>query len=471
MAAQEIWKSDPLQGDFNPGSKLGKDIFEAKSKGLDEENRIPWSKANASRIHRYFRAREKNMRGCVDIPIEWNPDGTVKKTANLLSQYRLIKLQDCQRASHGRYNVPLAHNAAIPAAPFGAKTLDPANVDADKKQFYKKVSSNVVTKIVENGVTPSSFEDLMLKKDAFMFQNATTKEIELDGPTMLYIVLKKVDPETVVGLDTVEEKLQKMKLADYKNDVDAMLTEIETLHQVLKDNGAAPKESKYRKYILEALISGPNPKYNEFVSRVMDDVESGIGAMAHYSPDEIIAAARARYNNMEEKGLWDQVDPRDAQIMALVTEVQELKTAHNKAFATDGPSNRSGGNDDRNAFRDRRTDDTYISGLPRWRTKKTKGETTVVDGKTYWWCPHHVHPDGHWNGLYVQHPPERHRFKQPRKNGDKDEKDKGAPAANATTADSSLKLDLQSKLKEVLCTNLCLSDEDVDKLFEQASGN
>jgi len=32
-------------------------------------------------------------------------------------------------------------------------------------------------------------------------------------------------------------------------------------------------------------------------------------------------------------------------------------------------------------------------------------------------------------------------------------------------------LQLQGRLKEVMCTNLCMSSEDVDKLFSQAQEN
>ena len=468
--AQEVWKSDPLQGDFNPGSKLGKDIFLEKTKGLPESERIPWTKANATRLLRYFRAREKHMHSCIDIPIEFNANGTVKKTANLLSQYRLITLTDCQRAAHGRYHNAIAATANIPAAPFQLKALDPANNQADKAQFYKKVASNVVAKIVENGVSVSSFEDLMLKKSAFMYQNPTSKEIEFDGPTMLFLILNKVDPETVVGLDTVEEKIETAKLSDFKNDVDAMLTDMETNQQILKDNHQPISETRYRKFVLKALQSGPNARFNEFIERIIGDTQSGIGAMAHYSADEIITAARTRYNNMDEQGVWDQVDPREAQIMALATEVQKMRDVHAKALASiaDAPAAHATSttrqDEDRAAFKERRTDDKYISGLPRWRATKTKGDKVEVNGKTYWWCPHHKHPDGHWDGLYVQHPPDKHKFKKGSGPGSNDST--AAPAAQTTA-----KLDLNAKLKDVLITNLCLSGDDVDKLFEQASEN
>ena len=53
-AATEVWKSNPLQGDFNPGSKIGKDIFIKKSKGLADDKRIEWKKTNAAALHSYF---------------------------------------------------------------------------------------------------------------------------------------------------------------------------------------------------------------------------------------------------------------------------------------------------------------------------------------------------------------------------------------------------------------------------------
>ena len=86
-----------------------------------------------------------------------------------------------------------------------------------------------------------------------------------------------------------------------------------------------------------------------------------------------------------------------------------------------------------------------------------------MGGKTYWWCPHHKHPQGFWDGLYVRHHPDNHKFRKPRESGN-DDKDT-TPAANST------KLDLQSKLKEVLSTNLCMSSEDIDRLFEEAASN
>ena len=130
-APVEVWKSNPLQGDFNPGTKLGKDIFLEKSKGLPENERFDLTRANATSIRQYFEAREANMEGCLDIAVEFNNDGTVKTTKNLLTQYHSIKLEDCQRAAHENYGEKLAPTDDIPAVPFKAKDLDPSTNEDD----------------------------------------------------------------------------------------------------------------------------------------------------------------------------------------------------------------------------------------------------------------------------------------------------------------------------------------------------
>ena len=119
-----------------------------------------------------------------------------------------------------------------------------------------------------------------------------------------------------------------------------------------------------------------------------------------------------------EKQEWAKVDPRDAQIMALHTKLEALSKAPKHALATTTGGGKAGKEGD------------LISGLPKWRTVKD-GEKKTINGTQYWWCPHHKHKDGLWDGLYVRHPAEKHdevldRFakkKQKREeSGDKDTK-------------------------------------------------
>ena len=77
--------------------------------------------------------------------------------------------------------------------------------------------------------------------------------------------------------------------------------------------------------------------------------------------------------------------------------------------------------------------------------------------------------EGKWNGMYVLHRPDQHKGKHAKTDSAptaalaKDFSqwdDKGGGTAAA--------LQLQSRLKTVMCANLCLSSEGVDKIFDEA---
>ena len=73
-----------------------------------------------------------------------------------------------------------------------------------------------------------------------------------------------------------------------------MLNAIESWYKILKENGRAPEN--YRRLLLDSLVAGPNHQFNN-------------------------TACRSKYNNMSKKKQWNQVDPRDTQILALTTQV------------------------------------------------------------------------------------------------------------------------------------------------------
>ena len=472
-APAEVWKTDPLLGDFNPGTKHGHMIFEAKTKGLLEADRLDLSKKHEVEIHKYLKAREGRMGTVVTkIPTEWDAAGNATEHANLLTQYQGLSLVQVQRAAHRRYNTAIAANDLIPTAPFTARALDPAIVDQDKKDFYEKVHSSVVAKIIENMLSAQGFTDLLMAKDKFTYVCETSGQEKYDGPTMLFLVLQKIDPNTVVGLDGILKKLETVKLGDYGNNVDTMLTYMEKLYKNLADNRRPPQN--YRRLLFDALKTGPNHDFNQWIKHVHDEVNSGIGHNASIDADRLIIASRSKYNNMVNEDEWGKVNPHDAQLLVLQTELVQLKKA---AFATQvSGSDTNGTKPDATASNSLGLpvvvdDGQRVRGMPKWRTVK-KQDTVSFNGVQYWWCPHHKQADGFWNGLYVKHPPERHdavvaHWKNKRAQGKNTEDSKTAPSDK--TSDSSLQL--QSKLKEVLCTNLCLSAADVDKMFDQAQEN
>ena len=57
----------------------------------------------------------------------------------------------------------------------------------------------------------------------------------------------------------------------------------------------------------------------------VDGVESSIGFNAGIKADQIMKGARSNYNNMSVQFQWNEVYPRDAELLALKTQVTTLE--------------------------------------------------------------------------------------------------------------------------------------------------
>ena len=135
-----------------------------------------------------------------------------------------------------------------------------------------------------------------------------------------------------------------------------------------------------RQYTITALSSGPNAKFSMFIDRLDDATESQTGANKAMDWHNIIDTARVKDNNMTSLSQQDTVDPHDAKLLALVTQVKTLKS-------NQGTNGRSWKGEDAG-------NKEKISGVAKWRTIKNKGESNERSGTTWYWCTKHKHPNG-----------------------------------------------------------------------------
>ncbi len=188
------WKVNPFHGNFNPATKTGQQIFLKKTV----------SKADGQKFHQLFKSWEASLGNVVrKIPLTYAPDGSALTHGNLVSQHGLVPLDNIVCAAHTRFANPIIHPSPIPTGPFTARDIDPESTAADRPIFYSRVDSAVVAKLIENCLTPAGWADLMLCKDQFSFVDQTTGEIFFDGPTMLKLIYLKVDPDTLVGMESL----------------------------------------------------------------------------------------------------------------------------------------------------------------------------------------------------------------------------------------------------------------------------
>lgn len=463
--AIEKWTENPNLGNFNPGTKSGSEIFKMKSKGLSDDKRLTLDKKDAQTFKRLLEAKSPTLgRVITHIPIAFADDGSVAQHGSLLTNYSEITIECLQRRALARFGTTIIETDPIPEhRPWPKVTLAPATVPADQTTFYDRVNANVVHEWLKNVLNEEAYAELLLQKNDFEFIDDVTDDIVFDGIIMLYLALNKYDPSVVVGVECLRIKLETIRLHSYKNKVSELCTEFQRTTRDIRRLGGTCEST--RRYLMNALMSGPNAKFNNYIDRINDDIEAKSGPYKDYTVDTIISAATTKYETMDRTGDWSKVDPRDAKLLALTTESSTLKEELSslKALGTQqygggggsGGTNRTGGNTD------------LVGGVKKWRTIKS-GATMEKDSLTWHWCPKHVHPHGHFNGLYCLHKPEDHDEWKAKFRKGRGQREPAQPA-NSNKPDQSKKLSINQRLKEVLCTKLMLSDEDADNLCKEVN--
>lgn len=330
-----------------------------------------------------------------------------------------------------------------------------------------------------SGFLRASFTDDALKSIDLHSTKFTWKQSvedggneHLDGPTMLKLILTKVNPSTMIGTDNYRKIIQNTRLPQHGYDVTAAMESIEAaFKEIIRRNETY--DSK-RLHVFDALKSGKNSKFKAWVERVEQDVCSGTGEYKNYSVDQIMQAACKLHTDMVSAGEWDRLDPEQAQIIALTTALEQARKSgnigqpppiHHRDDGTGGGGGGRGGGK---------------SSVEEWRLTKTKGDSCVHDGRTYWWCPKHNNN----KGMYVRHPPEDHdkqaAASKSKRNGgsynyvipDPLKQKSPPPSANATTDTPNSNsgpstLELGKELNQVLAT-YGLSDTDASSAWAQA---
>ena len=134
-----------MTANFNPSTPQGQKIFNVKTPGLPEDKKFEITTMEGAAFRKYSLGKQAALGGVVTcVPSDYNADGTVKTTANLIKQYKLIPFERICREAYKCYVGDLSHNAPLPAGPYVIRQLDPENDLADRASFYKQVDANVV---------------------------------------------------------------------------------------------------------------------------------------------------------------------------------------------------------------------------------------------------------------------------------------------------------------------------------------
>ena len=272
----EVWTANPLLGNFNPGTPAGAKIFQEKIKGLPDDKRLPYSRKEAHTFRALVEAKEPSFGQCVTkIPIAFDDAGNATEHKNLVDSYSDVTIERMHREAMKIFGTAVAEGDPVPAGPYALRALNPATSDEDKRLFYQRVHRHVAAEWLKNILDEDGRSELLQKMDHYAFIDAGDGTKHLDGPTMLWFMMNKIDPSTIVGVEILRQKIETIRLHQHNNDVDLMITDIEKSFKRIKSLGGTC--NSIIRYTITALRSGPNDEFNAYINCIKDNVESRSG--------------------------------------------------------------------------------------------------------------------------------------------------------------------------------------------------
>ena len=383
--------TNPFAGKIDLLDKVGLSLFNKATEGLGNDSKFNLSQETARKtVEAIEQANQAYFWGHVCFKINAAKDGS---NYDLIAQYDKLTLEDV-----------LVHAKGIWGSGSDYDIPD-ASSSLTEDIIQKQIRSSIIAKWLTNSMTPEAFKDVMLDKSKFQFRRLSNGQIENDGIIMLKLILTKINPSTRVGVRNLINKLTKMDLADYKEDVVAMVNAFQSTYNKIKakdDKGYSSPESA----LFDALLTTKNKDFEESINSIVREWEKGTDFTYEQIKEQSLESYRnlvARYKRLNKPWLSTSTtgasDNRDVQIQALRTELNTLKNARLgnglQQFQSQLPAPQQNQQTNQNG-------NGYF--IEPWRKSKTKGDTCFVDGKQWWWCPEHKRQND-FDGLYVTHQP------------------------------------------------------------------
>eukprot|EP00956_Cyclotella_meneghiniana_P036770 scaffold130371_cov40-Cyclotella_meneghiniana.AAC.2 len=289
---EEEWTTNPYTHNFNPGTTAGNKIFIEKSKGPTDGSRIGDTIDQSKTLIDFIKQTASAFGPCVThLPIEFDADGNPTKFANIIDQYQAIPLSAVIRIQSLMQRTVLSGHR---------ETLIPK---------HRSQTGN------------HSMTESMLSKHEFTFIDSDGN-MHQDGPVMLHMLLCKVDPATSVSIENHRLAIENARLHQFKNNVSEAISYMNHHHTNIIENGGTYEQDTFRRHGLQCLSSGPNASFNNFLQSIEQDIQSGIGQHSQITVHKLFTSAELFYNNLVSKNEWDKVNPKDASIMALMTDIE-----------------------------------------------------------------------------------------------------------------------------------------------------
>ena len=308
---------------------------------------------------------------------------------------------------------------------------------------------------------------LLVRKKDFAYECEETGNIFLDGYTLLRMIYMVVKTNVVINVKDLQLKIEKLTIISADNNFHTLNTKLKELQQEInaKKGDIFCKEDK----LLTKLFCTAKATTNKAFALDIRMAKNAWITGKQTDKNTIINELNVLYRNMVAKGSWKKTSSADSKIIALTTQVANLK----KKLKENDSKTGGKGKDPKNP---KKTGKKGEEGK-NWRYTKVGDTITCPNsGAILKLCPHHGtgaympadHNHKEWAENKWKHQEQweqKHNAKRVRFEGDKNTKSEGD---KRTDEKHPSKLQLSSALCQSLVTQCSMTPTEADLFLSQA---
>jgi hypothetical protein len=327
-------------------------------------------------------------------------------------------------------------------------------------------------------LTDSARQAIEQQSSLYTWVTADKKKDEVDGLTILALILARICPNFKVVMYAKITKVKKITIAQYDNDVQLYFDTVKFLKlQIDQKDPTAYMEDAFIRDIFLQLKQESLPA--EFCLEYSCQKTCWMMNKSQLSSQSLMDDASAYYVNLGNTGARKVELSRNTQIIALTTQLSELKTENSKLKAS--PKQNNSGTTVKGTLNNK-----YV--FEPWRIERVnnKAEHNMIkrDGKTWYWCNKHKYNKQEkaivTEGMYVTHKPEDHdawhaNCTRGKKGGSTSATPAASTDARAKPTSSSVingssaaKLSLSKSLQATLVTTAGITEDQFNKIWADA---
>jgi hypothetical protein len=337
-----------------------------------------------------------------------------------------------------------------------------------------RLHSKILAHQILSMLTDDARQVIKRQPDEYTWSDSAGLDKEMDGMTIVALILRRLCPHHKVDMYAEIKNIKKLMLAQYDNDVHLFCNAINSKKlAIYMKNPTAYMDDSFVRDLFQVF------KYDSLPTDFKSEFTS---LERHWQMDKeyvtlqsLMANASSYYTNLVVSGNWKLEINKHAQIIALTTQILDLKSEISQVKTSTKSSGDTG-----------KVLCNKNDNFQRWCLTKidngNKFNMVDKDSTKYYWCDKHKHPDSEQSGMYVFHKPTDHDelkkkkdFFNSRKKGNgkptttNEKLSTGPPSTTpVASAASTSKLYLAKSLQEALTTTAGLSEDQFNRIWADA---